>query len=259
MIAIEEKKGATVFWILPLGQDNRVKHTSWAVYSLIAINLGVFVWMALNLPDDDTAFFLKYGLPADDWHWYQFVTSSFLHGDLMHLIGNMLFLWLFGDSIEDALGTMGFLLLYFAGGLLGDLIYVHNNIGSDIPTVGASGCIAAIAGAYCVMFYDREIELRLLFVVFPITTFAVRAFWVVLFWFGSDLWRTFAMQGELDQNESVNYVLHGIGFVIGFVFGVIARVHGVMRRYERLPEGGRWFGYWSYALERRHRRMPRRR
>jgi membrane associated rhomboid family serine protease len=247
-----------VIWLLPWGQENRVKHLSWAVYGMIAINIVAFAWMVMMLPGDATAFSQKYGLLADDWRWFQFFTANFMHADLMHLLGNMLFLWLFGDSIEDAIGPLGFLLLYFIGGFLGDLLYVHNNIGNAIPTIGASGCISAIAGAYAILFYDRAVTLRLMLFVFPLKTFDVMAFWVVLFWLGADVWRTMASSGTLEGLEGVNYVSHGVGFISGALFGVIARVHGVMQRYERLPEGGTWFGYWSDALGRRPRRRPAR-
>lgn len=248
-----------MIWLLPWGQDNHVKHVSWAVYSLIAINVAVFAWTATGVPGEDEAIFRQYGLLADDWRWYTLFTANFLHGDFVHLLGNMLFLWLFGDSIEDALGTVGFLSLYLVGGLLGDLLYVHNNVGAEIPSIGASGCIAAIAGAYGVMFYDRAVNIRLMFIVFPLTTFAVRALWVVLFWFGADLLRTLNGSGQLQDADGVNYVAHGIGFLCGALLGLIARLHGVMRRYETLPQGSAWFGYWPDALERRAGRAAMRR
>lgn len=247
-----------MFWILPWGQDNRVKHTSWTVYALIAINVVVYALVALNVSPDDEAFLSRYALPADGWRPYQLLTSSFLHADIFHLLGNMLFLWLFGDSSEDALGPIAFVLLYFVGGLLGDLLYVHNNIGS-IPSLGASGCVAAIAGAYGVMFYDRSVDIRLFFLVFPIKTFAVRAFLVVLLWFGLDFWLTWSSAGRIEDSEGVNYVVHGIGFIFGAFIGVFARLQGVMRRYERLEQGHAWFGYWPDSLERRYGKKSSRR
>ena len=240
-----------MIWLLPWGQDNRVRHVSWAVYALIALNVAVYAWMATEVPDGREALVQRYGLFADDWRWYQFVAANFLHGDVLHLLGNMLFLWLFGDSIEDALGTVGFLLLFFVGGFLGDLVFVHNNVGSEVPTIGASGCIAAVAGAYGIMFYDRSVNIRVMLLVFTLTTVSVRALLVVLFWFGADLLRTFATSGQMIDAEGVNYVAHGIGFAFGAFVGLVARLHGVMRRYERLPEGSAWFGYWPQSLERR--------
>ncbi len=247
-----------MFWILPWGQENRVKHTSWTVYALIAINVAVHALVALNVSPDDEAFLARYALPADGWQPYQLLTSSFLHADIFHLLGNLLFLWLFGDSIEDALGPIAFILLYFVGGLLGDLLYVHNNVGS-IPSLGASGCVAAIAGAYGVMFYDRSVDIRLFFLIFPVKVFAVRAFVVVLLWFGIDVWLTWSSAGHMDETEGVNYVVHGIGFTFGALIGVFARLQGVMRRYERLEQGHAWFGYWPDSLERRYGKKSSRR
>ncbi|MEQ1514775.1 MAG: rhomboid family intramembrane serine protease [Lysobacteraceae bacterium] len=223
-----------------------------AVYALIAINIAAFAWMVMNLTDDATAFSQKYGLLADDWRWFQFFTANFMHADILHLLGNMLFLRHFGDSIDDVVGLLGLLSLYFIGGFLGDLLYVHDNVGTEIPTVGASGCISVIAGAYAIMSYDRAVNLRLMLFVLPLT-FSVMAFWVVLFWLGADIWRTMVSSGTMDSAEGVSFVSHGIGCISGALFGVIARVHGVMQLYERLSEGGAWFGYRSDALGRRVR------
>lgn len=241
-----------MLWLLPWDDDNHAKKYSWTVYALVAINIAVFIATYDRLSGGDVAFFSEYGLPADGWRWHQFLTANFLHGGIEHLIGNMLFLLLFGDNVEDVLGPIGFLLLYFLGGLLGDLVFIHNNTG-DLPSIGASGCISAIAGAYCVLFYGRTITIRLMLIVVPIWTFGVSALLVVLFWFGADLWLTLSTSGQMEQGGGVNYVAHGIGFIFGFLVAVIARVHGVMRRYERLEEGGAWFGYWSQSLERRRR------
>lgn len=250
--------GERMFWILPWGQENRVKHVPWATYALIAINVAVHALVALNVSPDDDGFLMRYALPADGWRPYQLLTSSFLHADVFHLFGNMLFLWLFGESIEDALGPLAFLTVYFVGGVLGDLVYVHNNVGS-IPSLGASGCVAAIAGAYGAMFYDRTIDIRAFFLIFPIGTFAVRAFVVVLLWFGLDLWLTWTSAGRMDETDTVNYVVHGVGFAVGALVGVVARLQGVMRRYERLSRGHPWWGYWPDSLERRYGRAPSRR
>ncbi|TXH72993.1 MAG: rhomboid family intramembrane serine protease [Lysobacteraceae bacterium] len=255
-----ELSGGYMFWLLPWDDENHVKKHAWTVYAMIAANVVVFVLVVMRLMDADDAsnaalaFGREYGLLADDWRWHQFMTANFLHGGVEHLVGNMMFLLLFGDNIEDALGPIGFLLIYFLGGLAGDIVYVHNNVGSDVPTVGASGCISAIAGAYCVLFYDRTITVRIMFIVVPILTFGAAAVVVVLLWFGLDLWLTLSGAGQLTGEGGVNYVSHGVGFIFGVLCGVIARVHGVMRRYERLPEGGGWLGYWPHDLERRHRR-----
>ena len=102
--------------------------------------------------------------PAEP-HWYHYVTANFVHGDLMHLVGNMFFLLLFGDNVEDAFGPLPFLALYFLGGLVGDVWFVSANASLAIPSVGASGCIAAIAGAYGLLFFTSTIGVRVIFIV----------------------------------------------------------------------------------------------
>jgi membrane associated rhomboid family serine protease len=237
-----------MIWLLPWKDEDHSKHTPWAVYLLIILNVASFLVMWLSASNGETDWFDKYGLTANSWHWYQFITANFIHGGWFHLIGNMLFLWLIGDSIEDALGPVGFLLLYFLGGLAGDIWFISANADSGIPSVGASGCIATIAGACAVMFFSRPVSVRLMFFVFTLATFRMKAFWMLLLWFGMDVFRTFEGRGVMDAVE-VNFVAHGAGFAFGFAVGFIALVHGVMRRYGALAEGHDWFGYWPEALE----------
>lgn len=253
-------EGNRMLWLLPWKQDSGTRRMPWALYLLMALNAAVFAWMA-SLPDGGEALTMQYGLPADGARWDQFLVSDFLHADILHLLGNLLFLWLFGDAVEDALGPLPFLALYFAGGLLGDLLYVHNNVGTDIPSVGASGCISAIAGAYAMLFHDREMDIRIMLLVFPLKTIAVRALVVLVLWMGADLWFTLRDAGHLPDGGGVNYVAHGIGLICGLLMGLIARVQGVMRRYEHVETGSRWWGYWPESLERGagRARMRRRR
>ena len=127
---------AAMIWFLPWKEEDTAKHTPWAVYALIFFNVVVFIAMWSASSGGETDWFDKYGLTPNNWHWYQFITANFIHGDIVHLLGNMLFLWLIGDSIEDALGPIGFLLLYFLGGLAGDLWFVSANPDMAIPSVG---------------------------------------------------------------------------------------------------------------------------
>ncbi len=237
-----------MIWFLPWKDEDTSKHTPWAVYTLIFLNIAVFIVMWNTYVDGQSDWFERYGLTANNWHWYQFMTANFIHDGLLHLLGNMLFLWLIGDSVEDALGPIGFLLLYFLGGLAGDVWFVSANPDMAIPSVGASGCIAAIAGACAVMFFSRPISVRVMFLVFTITTIRLKAFWMLLLWFGMDVFMTFEGRGVMDAVQ-VNFVAHGAGFAFGFTIGFVALVHGVMRRYGSMSEGSSWFGYWPESLE----------
>nr|HPO25151.1 hypothetical protein [Arenimonas sp.] len=108
-------------------------------------------------------------------------------------------------------------------------------------------------GACAVMFFSQPIAVRVMFVVFTLTTIRLKAFWMLLLWFGMDVFMTFEGRGVMDAVQ-VNFVAHGAGFAFGFAVGFFALVHGVMRRYRSLSEGSSWFGYWPESLERDARR-----
>jgi rhomboid family protein len=108
-------------------------------------------------------------------------TSMFLHGGWMHLIGNMWFLWLFGDNVEDRVGHGRFLILYLAGGLAGALTHWFFNMHSDVPTVGASGAIAAVMGAYLITFPGARIKTLVPIFIF-LTSFDLPAWVILIYW-----------------------------------------------------------------------------
>lgn len=238
-----------MIWLLPWEEQNTLKHVHWVVYALIAINVGVF----LAMPGADEAavdaWYTTYGLVPSDARWFQFLTANFLHSGWVHLLGNMMFLYLFGDNVEDVLGPLGFLLLYLLSGFLGDLVFVFGNAASHIASIGASGCIAGVAGAYAVLFARQPCSVRLMFIVFPVYTFHLSALWMLLLWFGMDVARTIADHGKLDEGGGVNFVAHGIGFLCGLAVALLARWNGVMRRYHAMPVGHALLGYWPRDME----------
>ena len=246
-----------MIWLLPWDEDASARHIPWATWTLVLLNVLAFLAMLAATPKEIESWFGDFGLVAADAHWYQYLTASFVHAGWMHLIGNMLFLIVFGDNVEDVLGPAGLLLLYFVGGYAGDSMFVAANPAVTIPTVGASGCIATLAGAYAVMFFNRRIGVRVMLLVLPLHTFHWRAFWVLLLWFGADVYNTIASHGVMDGEGGVNFVAHGAGFSVGFLVGLFAIIHGAKRRYDTLAEGSTWFGYWPSSLE--DRRGPRRR
>jgi membrane associated rhomboid family serine protease len=242
-----------MIWLLPWEKDVETRHTPWATWLLVFVNVVVFVLMLMS-PESADVQIARYGLNPQDPHWYQYITSDFVHAGFSHLFFNMVFLLLFGDKVEDAFGPLGFLFLYFLGGLAGELIFVHANHGVAIPSVGASGCISAIAGAYGALFLSSSIGVRVFLLVFPVMKVQVQAFWFLLLYFGADIYSTFSGHGTLDPGEGTNFVAHGIGFVFGLVVGMVGVLHGLRRRYETLEDGDDWFGYWPTRLEAEARR-----
>ena len=242
-----------MLWFLPWDADHPSRHLPWATWLLMAANIGAYLLMPGGSEASIEAWYREWGLVSGDWHWYQFITIAFMHGGWLHLVGNMFFLWVFGDNVEDAIGTGGFLVLYFVGGFLGDVIYVFAN-DAMIPSIGASGCIAAVGGAYGVLFFSRRISLKIILLVFPIWTLRVPAPLLLTLFFGADLFLTFDSRGAMDGNGGTNYVAHGIGFLAGVSIGLLARMLGTMRRFDTLPDGDTWWGYLPQRLEDEHRR-----
>jgi len=146
-------------------------------------------------------------------------TSLFLHADIFHIGGNMLYLYIFGDNIEDFLGHLRFLLFYFVCGLVADLAHIlsiASSAGLQIPTLGASGAISGVMGAY-ILLYPRSRIQTLIFTI-VITVVSVPAVFFLGFWFILQLLYTW-----LGMGGNVAYWAHIGGFVAGIVLGMIAK------------------------------------
>jgi membrane associated rhomboid family serine protease len=151
------------------------------------------------------------------------VTSMFLHGSWLHVLGNMLFLWIFGNNVEDRLGRVGFALFYLAGGIAAALTQVAIDPQSEIPLVGASGAIAAALGAYIVLFPGARI-LSIVFLGFFYQLLEVPALIVLGYWFVLQLVSGFGAFGAETAQGGVAFFAHIGGFVMGVVVGLVLRV-----------------------------------
>ena len=142
------------------------------------------------------------------------IYSMFLHGSLLHIGGNMLFLWIFGNNIEDRMGVVGYLAFYVAAGLVATAAHVLVQPGSTVPVVGASGAIAGVMGAYMVLFPNAPI--RTLFVLFVIVFLRdITAKWLLAFWF--------VLQFFTNPSAGVAWVAHVGGFLFGVVVALLLR------------------------------------
>lgn len=147
------------------------------------------------------------------WGWF---THMFLHAGLLHLGGNMLFLWIFGDNLEDQMGHAGFLVFYLLGGLAAAGFQMIADIGSGIPMVGASGAIAAVMGGYLLMFPRARVDVVLIIIIL-IKIFTIPA-WVMLgIWFALQLFSGYSMMGG---EAGVAYWAHAGGFAAGVVLAL---------------------------------------
>jgi membrane associated rhomboid family serine protease len=146
--------------------------------------------------------------------WLTIFTAMFMHGGVLHIAGNMLFLWIFGNNVEDAMGRIKFLLFYLAGGVVAALAQVAISPNSTVPTLGASGAIAAVLGAYALL-YPRARVVTLIFIVFFVTVITVPALLVLGLWFLFQLLD--AASQPVGGGGGVAYFAH-IG---GFLFGLL--------------------------------------
>ncbi len=168
--------------MFPLRSTERVVNPTPLTILLIVINLVLFFYQNLLSHGRLEEFVLRYALIPDRIHLSALVTSMFLHGGWMHIIGNMLFLWVFGRNLEDILGSVKFFVFYLFCGIAAGLTHILLNSHSPIPTIGASGAIAGVMGAYLVKFPGARI-VTLIFVVFFATTVELPAAFVLLYWF----------------------------------------------------------------------------
>jgi membrane associated rhomboid family serine protease len=208
--------------MFPIRDHNPSQRTPFVTYALIALNVAIWGWSVITIQGDRALydFYHLYALfPAKLTHgeaYYTLITSTFLHAGFMHLAGNMLFLWIFGDNLEDELGHFGFLLFYLACGALAGAAQWAAEPWSPIPTVGASGAIAGVMGAYLLFFPKAKVDVLLWIVVF-VRVFPIPA-WIMLgVWFALQLVN--GIGSEADQG-GVAYWAHAGGFVAGFLLAL---------------------------------------
>jgi membrane associated rhomboid family serine protease len=149
------------------------------------------------------------------------VTSMFLHGGWMHLLGNMLFLWVFGGNVEDALGHLQYLIFYFICGIGAAVVHTIFNWGSDVPTVGASGAISGVMGAFIVLFPRARVA-TLIPALFLFFTIRIPAFLMLGYWFFLQIFSGLATLGVGGQQGGVAWWAHVGGFLLG---GILVAGH----------------------------------
>lgn len=191
------------------------------MWCLIALNAIVF-WIEIRLPEARLASFIERGglVPErllHDWsHSWALLTSMFLHGGWMHIIGNMWFLYLFGDNVEDRMGPLRFLAFYLLCGVAAALTHVLLHADSKVPVIGASGAISGVMGAYFILFpKSRVITLIVILLIIRLVEIPAQVY--LGLWFVLQLLSGFVSLGAADGFSSVAWWAHIGGFVAGMV------------------------------------------
>ena len=203
--------------MFPFRDHNPSERVPFVTIGLLILNVAVYLYL-FPLYSDERAIYSVFfdwglvpGLVTDGRGYAGFVTYAFLHGGFMHLAGNMLFLWVFGDNLEDEMGHIPFLIFYIAAGILAGVTQVVVSQGSYVPVVGASGAVAGIMGGYLLLYPRARVDVFFFFIIFfkiiPIPA------WIVLgIWFGVQI-----INGTSGSADPVAYWAHAGGFIAGFL------------------------------------------
>jgi len=205
--------------MFPIRDHNPSGRTPYVTYALMIANIGIFLSYAMSLGDDRIIY--------DIYNTYALVparlgmgdgvgglfTSQFLHAGWMHLLGNMLFLYIFGDNVEDEMGHIPFLLFYLACGVAAGLTQVAFEPSSRVPMVGASGAIAGVMGGYLLLYPKAKVDILVIIIIF-FRIFPIPAWLMLLLWFGIQF--VGGIGSSADQGGTA-YWAHAGGFVAGLV------------------------------------------
>jgi len=212
--------------VIPLRDSLRPRTAPFINWILIAVNLYIFIREIMLPPGELNEVFYTLGLiPSNVSHlifsgspldvsMISFITAMFLHGGWMHVLSNMLFLWVFGDNVEDRLGHLRYLFFYLAAGIVGSIAHIMSNPFSEVPIIGASGAVAGVLGAYFVTF-PRARVLTLIPIIIFFTIVEIPAVIFLALWFVLQIFNGTASLGG--AADAVAWWAHVGGFLAGIV------------------------------------------
>ena len=207
--------------MFPIGDDNSARKLfPYITYSLVALNV-LFFLVELTAGDafiETWAFVPSRFLANPGGDFLTIFTSMFMHGGWLHIGGNMLYLWIFGDNVEDRFGHFRYLAFYLFCGIAATFAQLAFSLGSDIPNLGASGAIAGVLGAYVVLFPKRRVTVLLGYGVVQMPALIVIGFWIVLQFFNGI--GSIAVSAD---TGGVAYMAHIGGFIAGVVLALVLR------------------------------------
>ena len=210
--------------MFPYKDDNPAKSFPSVTIGIILLNVVVFILQVLSSGDGQRIVFAYGAIPhnivsfesAQPIHPFLTIfTSMFMHGGLFHIFGNMLYLWIFGNNIEDSLGHVRFIIFYLFCGTTAALSHVLTAAGSNVPMIGASGAVSGVLGAYLLLFPYARIH-TVIFLGFFVQTVQVPALIVIGFWAIIQVVNGLISQGALNQG-GVAWFAHVGGFIAGLI------------------------------------------
>jgi membrane associated rhomboid family serine protease len=224
--------------MFPLHDENPTTRITWMTWLLIAVNVAVFgyeTWLTYTVGAAAFEAFIVANAfvparflasPLSPREWVTIVTAMFMHAGWLHVGGNMLYLWIFGNNIEDRLGPWRFLGFYLACGLVATAAQLLAAPGAAVPNLGASGAVAGVLAAYLLLF-PRARVVTAIFIIFIIELAAIPAWLVIIVWFVIQLGQGLGSLGQATANAGgVAYFAHIGGFVAGLLLVLPARANG---------------------------------
>jgi membrane associated rhomboid family serine protease len=197
---------------LPYKDENPACGYPYVTYGLILVNIAVFIWSLFNFE----AVILTWGFTPADFAFVTLFTSMFLHGGIDHIFGNMLFLYIYGDNVEDRFGRYKYTLFYILAGLAAGLAHFISDPVSAVPAIGASGAISGVLGAYLALF--PRVRVRAIgpfYMIYRIPAFILIGFWFLL----QLIFGTISLVGGI--GSGIAFFAHIGGFVFGYIVGRI--------------------------------------
>lgn len=220
--------------MIPLRDSQPSQATPFVTIGLIAANVLVFLYQMSLDRFSLNHLIMEFGTVPGNVHLTSLVTSMFLHGGWLHLIGNMWFLWIYGDNVEDILGPWKYLLFYLTCGVAAAGLHVALSAGSRVPTIGASGAIAGVMGAYLVKFPRARIKTLVFLFVF-VTVVEIPAVVILLYWFAIQLFSGIGSIGYSQVSQGgVAWFAHVGGFVAGTILILVMRTREPYRYHREL-------------------------
>ena len=210
-------------FFIPLYDENPSKKRPFVTWALIAICFIIFIYQFNLSQRSELNFIYKYAFIPDYLNNYYIVskltslypiltliTSAFLHAGLMHILGNMLYLYIFGDNVEDSMGKLKFFLFYVNCAIAGSLLQYYSNPSSEIPIVGASGAIAGVLGSYLILYPKANIKV-FMWIIIIFRTINVPAWIVLSIWI---MGQFFSLSNSTSSGGGVAYFAHIGGFLL---------------------------------------------
>jgi len=231
--------------IFPIQDENRPSRKPYVTWALVAVNVVVFLFLFFQ-PELQYDYFYIYGaIPSDilqGKNLWTLVTHMFLHADMWHIIGNMVFLWVFGDNVEDTFGHWKYLAFYLVGGILAEFTHIASALISEqinlvqelsVPTIGASGAIAAVLGAYILLFPNARIK-TVVYILYIISFSSIPAYYYLGFWFVYQV--LMGLGSFIGVSSSVAFWAHIGGFAFGMAVINVVGVERMRRQHLILKE-----------------------